>query len=59
MAKTIYVTSAQRAAAQYIVERDAARGRETPPAVKKIAAASKSGRQHGCQVQPPRSSTSR
>jgi hypothetical protein len=39
MAKKVYVTDAQAEAARLIVARDAARGRKTPPAIRKIAEA--------------------
>jgi hypothetical protein len=35
----VYVTKAQRLAAQAMLQRDAARGRKTPSSVRKIAAA--------------------
>ncbi|MBB2985912.1 hypothetical protein FHW15_001056 [Terracoccus luteus] len=37
--KTVVVTTAQRAAAKALVERDAARGRSTPDAIRRIAEA--------------------
>lgn len=45
MAKKVYVTDAQAEAARMIVARNSAKGRETPPSIRKIAEA---------QVQPAR-----
>lgn len=39
MARTVYVTGAQKDAARLIVERSQARGKPVPDAIRKIAAA--------------------